>query len=392
MRSLPFTQTEFATRLTRVKQRMAAEGLDVLIVTEPANIYYLTGYDAWSFYTTQALVVFQDADLPLWIGRLMDALTARVTTYLPDDRVVPYPDIYVNARDRHAAQFIAERILAEAPKARVVGVEMGAYYYTARDHAELVKAMPNARFKDAELLVNWVRFVKSDAEIAYMRQAGEITDRMMARAIEVAKPGVRECDVAAALYEAQMTGTPSFGGLPATSPPHMGFGARAREPHPIFTDRPIDPQSVANIEVSGCRLRYHAPMSRTIYFGTPAQSYRDLASWVIEGLNAALDVVRPGIACEEIELAWRRILSAHGIEKESRLGYSIGAAYTPTWGERTASIRPGDRSMLEPGVAFHLMAGLWLADTGITITQSFVVTERGHEALTRTPRELIVTA
>lgn len=392
MRSLPFTEAELRTRLTRVKQRMAAEGLDVLVVTEPANIYYLTGYDAWSFYTTQALVVFQDAELPLWIGRMMDALTARVTTFLPDDRVIPYPDIYVNSRDRHAAQFIAERILREAPKAAVVGVEMGAYYYTARDHAELVKAMPNARFKDAELLVNWARFVKSAQEIAYMRQAGEITDLMMARAIEVARPGVRECDVAAALYQAQMTGTETFGGLPATSPPHMGFGTRAREPHPIFTDKPIAPQSVANIEVSGCRLRYHAPMSRTIYFGTPPQSYRDLASWVIEGLNAALDAVRPGITCEEIELAWRRILGAHGIEKESRLGYSIGAAYTPTWGERTASIRRGDRTVLEPGAAFHLMAGLWLEDTGITITQSFVVTERGYETLTRTPRELIVRA
>ena len=110
--------------LGRVKQRMAAEGLDVLVVTEPANIYYLTGYDAWSFYTTQALVVFQEAELPLWIGRMMDALTARVTTYLPDDRVVPYPDIYVNAKDRHAAQFIAERILREAPSTAVIGVEM----------------------------------------------------------------------------------------------------------------------------------------------------------------------------------------------------------------------------------------------------------------------------
>ena len=153
-----------------------------------------------------------------------------MTTYLPDDRVVPYPDIYVNSKDRHAAQFIAERILREAPSADVIGVEMGAYYYTVRDHAELVKAMPNARFKDAELLVNWVRFVKSAQEVAYMRQAGEITDRMMARALEVAQPGVRECDVAAVLYQAQMEGTEAFGGLPATSPPHMGFGARAREP------------------------------------------------------------------------------------------------------------------------------------------------------------------
>ncbi|WP_201840308.1 M24 family metallopeptidase [Microvirga zambiensis] len=390
MRIQYFSEAEYMSRLRRVKVRMQSEGIDILVITEPANIYYLSGYDAWSFYTVQALLVFQDVELPLWVGRLVDSQSAHVTTYLPGERIIPYPDIYVHTPDRHASQFIADVILRESPSVKVVGVEMGAYYYTARDHAEFVAAMPNVRFKDAELLVNWVRFIKSDQEVAYMRQAGQITERMMERAVEAAAPGVRECDVAAAVYHAQMTGTEEFGGLPATSPPHMGFGERVREPHPIFSDRPIDPNSVANIEISGCRLRYHAPMSRTVYFGKPPQSYRDLASYVIEALDVSLDVVRPGATCEDIELAWQKIMSAHGIEKENRLGYSIGIAYTPTWGERTASIRRTDLTVLKPGAAFHLMAGLWLKDTGITITQSFVVTEGGYEPLTRTPRALIV--
>ncbi|MGY4627100.1 M24 family metallopeptidase [Bradyrhizobium sp. USDA 4486] len=390
IRILHFPEAEYQSRLRRVKERMQSQGIDVLVLTEPANIYYLSGYDAWSFYTVQALLVFQDVELPIWTGRLVDARSAHVTTYLPADRIVPYPDIYVQAPDRHASQFIGDLILKESPGVKTIGVEMGAYYYTARDHAEFIKAMPNVRFKDAELLVNWVRFVKSEREIAFMRQAGQITERMMARAIEVAAPGVRECDVAAAIYHAQMTGTKEFGGVPATSPPHMGFGVRAREAHPIFTERPIDPNSVANIEISGCRLRYHAPMSRTIYFGKPPQTYRELALQVIDGLNASLDVVRPGIASEQIELAWHKVMSTFGIEKETRLGYSIGIGYTPTWGERTSSIRRGDRTILVPGAAFHLMAGLWMDDTGITITQSFVVTESGYLALTETPRELVV--
>ncbi|AAB91866.1 conserved putative hydrolase/peptidase of the M24 family (plasmid) [Sinorhizobium fredii NGR234] len=390
MRILHFSDAEYQQRMLRVKQRMQAQDIDVLIVTEPANINYLTGYDAWSFYTVQALLVFQDVDLPMWIGRSIDKQSAIVTTNLPDERIIPYPDIYVHSPDRHAAQFIAQMLLREAPRAKTVGVEMGAYYYTARDHAELQKALPNVAFKDAELLVNWVRFIKSEREIAYMREAGVITERMMKRAVEVAAPGVRQCDVAAAIYHAQMSGTENYGGLPATSPPHMGFGERAREPHPIFTDRRIDTNSVANIELSGCRLRYHAPMSRTVYFGRPPQSYRDLASYVIEAVETSLDAVRPGVTCEGIELAWRKSMSAHGIEKENRLGYSIGIAYTPTWGERTASIRRTDLTVLEPGAAFHLMGGLWLANTGITITQSFVVTATGHEPLTATPRELVV--
>ncbi|MCK1411539.1 M24 family metallopeptidase [Bradyrhizobium sp. CW4] len=387
---LPFSENEYKIRIRNVKNGMAEQSLDVLVITEPANIYYLCGYDAWSFYTVQALIVFQNAELPIWVGRQVDSTTAHVTTFLPRARIVPYPDVYVQNVDRHASQFVADVILDEFPTAKVIGVEMDAYYYTARDHAELVKSMPNVRFADAELLVNWVRFVKSDAEVAYMRQAGCITELMMDSAVKAAMPGVRECDVAAAIYFAQMSGTETFGGLPSTSPPHMGFGSRAREAHPIFSDRPIAPDSVANIEISGCRLRYHAPMSRTIYFGRPCQRYRDLAAYVIDGIDASLEVVRPGASCEDVELSWAKSLSAHGVKKETRLGYSIGIAYTPTWGERTASLRRGDRTILSPGVAFHLMAGLWLEDTGITITQSFVVTDKGYEALTSTPRELIV--
>ncbi|WP_352997981.1 M24 family metallopeptidase [Mesorhizobium sp. M1273] len=126
-------------------------------------------------------------------------------------------------------------------------------------------------------------------------------------------------------------------------------------------------------------------MSRTIYFGKPPQSYSDLASHVIEDIDASLDVVRPGSTCEEIELAWRKTLSVHGIEKDSRLGYSIGVAYTPTWASvRRVFVEEIVRSY-RPGSRFHLMAGLWLEDTGITITQSFVVTEDCYEPLTKNP-------
>ncbi len=390
MRVVNFNDAEYAARVMRVKQRMQGAGIEVLVVTEPNNIYYLCGYDAWSFYTPQALVVFLDKERPVMILRRVDKQSVYVTTTLPDENIIAYPDTYVQTPNRHPSQYMAQIILREAPNLKTIGVEMGAYYYTARDHAELVASLPNVQFKDAELLVNWVRFVKSEAEVAYMRQAGQITDRMMARAVELAAPGVRECDIAATIYHAAMTGTETFGGVPASSPPHMGFGDRVREPHPIFTERPIAPNSVANIEISGSRLRYHAPIARTIYFGKPPETYRNLAAQVLEGIDASLDVVKPGALAEDVEMAWRKVMTRYGIEKENRLGYSIGIAYAPTWGERTASLRPGDKSLLEPGVAFHLMAGLWLEETGITITQSFVVTETGYEALTSTPRELFV--
>lgn len=392
MSDLKFSREEFAARLSKVKNEMSKRGFDVLVVTEPSNIYYLTGYDSWSFYTPQALLVSVDAELPIWFGRFMDAASAQRITYLPENCIRPYPDSYVQAPDRHPFQLLAKLIEEKGWGKKTIGVESDAYYYTARSHSELTRALPNARFKDAELLVNWVRIVKSPQEIAYMKEAGQIVERMLARAVEVIAPGVRECDVVAALYQAQMSGTPEFGGVYSTSPMNFCPDDRAGEPHAVWSDRPLRTGVPINLEMAGCRHRYHGPISRTIYLGTPPKAYGDLAVGVVEGLNAALDAVKPGRTCQEIEAVWRQTIAKHGIEKESRIGYSIGIGFPPTWGERTASLRPGDRTVLQPNMAFHMMTGVWAKNTGVTITQAFYVTDTGHQPLTSVPRELIVKA
>ena len=107
----PFDRAEYADRLRRVRERMSDQGLDVLIVSDPANMAYLTGYDGWSFYTPQGVAVGLDVD-PVLFTRLMDANGARVTTYLDDDAILGFPDHYVQARDKHPLDWVA----GELPK------------------------------------------------------------------------------------------------------------------------------------------------------------------------------------------------------------------------------------------------------------------------------------
>jgi ectoine hydrolase len=390
MSELRFPPEEFARRLQSVQNEMVKRGLDVLVVTDPSNAYYLTGYEAWSFYTPQVVLVGVEADSPIWFGRYMDAPSARRTTHLPDDHVRPYPDAYVQAPNRHPFQLLATLIQEMGWDRKTIGLESDSYYYSPRAHYTLTGALPATTFEDADLLVNWVRIIKSAREIQYMEEAGRITERMLSTAVDAVAPGVRECDVVGALYHAQMSGTPEFGGVYSTSPMFFCADERAGEPHAIWTDRPLRSGVPINLEISGCRHRYHAPISRTIYLGNPPKAYRDLAESVVEGLNAALDAVQPGRTCEEIESVWRTTIARRGIEKESRIGYSTGIGFPPTWGERTASLRPGDRTVLQPNMAFHMMTGVWQKDTGVTITQSFHVTDSGHHPLTTAPRELIV--
>lgn len=166
-----FHKDEYRQRIKQTKQRMHAEGIEVLVISDPANMNYLTGYDGWSFYVPQVVVEALDLDTPLWIGRGMDAAGARHTTFLPDEGIIGYPDHYVQTPLRHPMNFVGDIIGDHGWGQRRIGVEMDAYYFTARCYAELQKNFPDADIANGDLLVNWVRLVKSDARIDKTRNA-----------------------------------------------------------------------------------------------------------------------------------------------------------------------------------------------------------------------------
>lgn len=388
-KELHFERTEFAARVAAVKKEMSRRGIDILLLSEPANHNYLTGYNAYSFYTPQMVIVALNHEEPIWIGRFMDRVSALMTTYLANDNIRAYPDRYVQS-DLSPYDFVADLAKELGGEKAKIGVEMGGYYYSARAHADLVRALPLARFVDADVLVNWIRIEKSPAEIVIMRQAGRIADAMMQRAIDTIEPGVRECDIAAAVYHQMMSGTPEFGGAYACTPPYLCIGDRAIAPHAAWTDERLPASTTINLELFGNRHRYQVNLSRSISVGKPPSGYQKLSEVVVEALNASLESVQPGRTCSDVEGVFRQTLARHGFEKEARLGYSIGVGFPPAVGERTASLRQGDETVLRTGMVFHMMPGLWLDNLGITITQSFAVTDRGYEPLTSTPRKLFL--
>lgn len=384
-----FSRAEYEERLRRTKARMAADGIDLLLVASPANHFWLTGYDGWSFYTPQMVLVHTDADEPIWFGRKMDAVGAKFTAYLREENVLAYPDAYVASRERHPMQYLAGIIRDRGWGAARIGVEMDDYYYTARWHQILTHELPNARFQDAFLLVNWCRLTKSPQEIVYLKEAGQISAAALRAAYEACAVGARQCDVMAALYAVTIGGTPEIGGTFPCKPPNAMVGELASAPHLSWTDAPLAAGEMFYIEQGGVRHRYHAPLSRCIYLGTPTAAMRDTTAIIVEGLQAVLDRVRPGRTLEELEDAWRKVIARHGIEKDSRIGYPVGIGYPPTWGELTCSLRRGDTTVMEPGMTFHCIPALWLEQYGLVVSESFVVTETGAETLADFPRELL---
>jgi len=383
-----FDDAEYLRRLALTKRKMQEQGIDLLLLASPANQFYLTGYDGWSFYTPQMVLVSLAEDRPIWFGRKMDAVGARFTVYMPEECIVEYPDGYVGSSDRHPLQYLAGLIAERGWGRGRIGVEMDDYYYTARWHQILTSLLPDAKFQDAFLLVNHVRMKKSDAEIAYLMEAGTLAAAGMQAAIDKAAVGVRQCDVMGELYKATVGGTPEVGGTFPCKPPNAMVGELCSAPHLSWTDAPLQPGEMFYIEMGGTRHRYHAPLSRCVYLGTPPADVLNLAEVVAEGLQAVLDTVRPGILAEDLEAAWKRVIARHGIEKDSRIGYPVGIGYPPTWGELTCSLRAGDKTVLEENMTFHCIPALWLQKYGLVISESFVVTPQGARTFAQFPRRL----
>ena len=195
----------------------------------------------------------------------------------------------------------------------------------------------------------------------------------------------------AEVYRTQITGTEGFGGDYPAIVPMMPTGEKTSAPHLTWTDSPYRAGEAVNLELAGCRHRYHSPLARTAFFGkTPPEKLDRLARHTVEGLNLTLEAIRPGMPCEAVERVWREHIAGAGLEKESRIGYSMGLNYPPDWGEHTASLRPGDTTELRPNMTFHIILGMWMDDYGFECSESFRVTGTGCETFADVPRKLFL--
>jgi ectoine hydrolase len=387
--NLKFSREEYADRLAKTRKAMDAKGIELLIVSDPSNMAWLTGYDGWSFYVHQAVIVPPLGE-PVWYGRAQDVNGAKRTASLGHDSIVGYADNYVQSTERHPMDYLAEVLVARRWDRFAIGVEMDNYWFSAAAFASLQKHLPNARFADATALVNWQRAVKSPTEIDYMRKAARIVEAMHRRIVEKVEVGMRKCDLVAEIYDAGTRGVDGIGGDYPAIVPLLASGVDATAPHLTWDDRPMKAGEGTFFEVAGCYNRYHCPLSRTVFLGKPTQEFLDAEKATLEGLEAGLEAAKPGNRCEDIANAFFAVLKKYGIVKDSRTGYPIGLSYPPDWGERTMSLRPGDRTELKPGMTFHFMTGLWLETMGLEITESILITETGVECLANVPRKLVV--
>ena len=384
-----FAPAEYADRIARTRAAMAAKGIEVLLVTDPSNMAWLTGYDGWSFYVHQGVIIGPEG-YPLWWGRAMDGAGARRTVFMSDDHIHGYDDSYVQNPDKHPMEDLSRLLSAQGWEGKWLGLEMDNYYFSAAAYKSILKHCVKASLVDATGLVNWQRAVKSPTEVTYMRRAAAIVTAMHACIRDLAEPGLPKNELVAEITRIGIRGVDGHWGDYPAIVPMAPSGLDATAPHLTWDATPLRSGEATFFEIAGVYRRYHCPQSRTLFLGTPPDHYLRAAEAVGAATEEVLGFARPGVTCGAVADTFNAALARHGFTKDSRCGYAIGLSYPPDWGERTMSLRPGDPSVLEPGMTFHFMPALWLDDGGVEITEPILITEDGCEALCDTPGGLVV--
>ena len=385
---MSFTKEEYKARLKRVQISMQEKGIELLISQDTANMNYLTGYDAWSFYYAQCVIVHVNAEEPLCFVRAQDAGGAYIKTYLKDENIIKYHEKYIHTWPLHPYDYLVEIIKEKKWDKLSIGLEMDSHYFTAYCYEKINQGLPNAKLKDSERLVNWVRLVKSNAEIELMKSAALISEIGMKTAIDSINPGVRQCDAVAEIQRALFVGTPEFGGEYSSIATLLPTGKGTSASHLTATQDKFVSGEATIIELSGTYKRYHAPMARTVLLGKPDQKKIDAMKATNEALESGISATKPGNTADDVAQKFWKVLDKYNIKKESRTGYSIGIGYPPDWGEHTLNILKGDKTILQPNVTFHMIAVMQFGDWGVEASEAIRVTEKGFELFCNLSREL----
>ena len=374
---LPFEVSVFQERLALVQSDLHSSGIAGVLLFDPENIFWLTGYQTIGYFTFQTLLVTPTGP-PTVVSRVVN-----------HDIAMAYPTIgaFESVVDTAShVEVLCAFLQRSVPPGAVIGFESRATYLSVKDYLALQQSLDRT-------LVEWGgviephRLIKSDAEISRMLHAARCAEAGLRAAIDAIAPGKTENDIAAAMFEASIASGSEYLG----HPPLVVAGETTSLCFAMWRRREIRRGDIVLLEAAGCVDRYHAILARPVVVGTPSKRHRDAAATLKSVLETAIETIKPGLTAGEVDRACRHVVAAQGFGQyyKSRSAYGIGIGFPPNWSEgHIYAIRPDDPLVLEPNMTFHVIPSLFLDDFGMCFSDSVRVTETGCEVLTEFPRRL----
>jgi Xaa-Pro dipeptidase len=383
MSTLPFFPAEeYEARLRNVRQAMAGRNLDACLISVPENIYYLAGLDHFGFFAYHALIVPREGEL---------VLTARAMERVTVEHQVNRAHFVGYADGADPAQVTIDTLGQMGLAAARLGLEKRSLFLPVRIAEGLTAGLPNVEWTDISGLVDALRQTKSPREQAYARQAAAVSDAMMTAAINTARAGINERDIAVEVQRAMILA----GGEPPGFGPFIRSTRRLGEEHCTWTDHALSEGEVLFVELSGCVRRYHAPMGRLIFIGAAPPETHAIEQVCLEAFARVVEAIRPGVKAREVYRVWQDRVDEAGLAHYRRhhCGYLMGIGFPPSWvgGSQVVGLRHDSDVELRPGMTFHLMS--WLMGSGrgdYLVSDAALLTEHGCEVLTTIPQHLHV--
>lgn len=364
-----FSDDEFKTRLARVRAAMNRAGLDALLLTDPSDIFYLTGYHTFEVSVHTALVI-TDQQLILQVPSI-ETGPAVVTAQVDD--IIGY-------RWEDSSEVIDPLCdaLAQSASIGIDGMSAGLRYGII---SALQQRLDASRFTEGGFVLDRIRIVKSQAELACLRLSAAMTSAGLHKAIDAVHPGTTDNAIAAEGARAMLASGSEFMNLQAI----VTSGRRSSIIHLNHRRHIIDQDESVFLEFGSAYHRYTAPMMRTAVAGKASDDMKAVAGLCRQLFEALCPVMTPGNTFDEAAAAAEAVLAPRQADLffSGVYGYSVGAQFPPSWVEGTGYIARGQSRVFEENMVFHLplclrLPGQW----GIGLSDTVMVTPTGAVPIT----------
>jgi Xaa-Pro aminopeptidase len=357
----PFRPRATQARRRGLRARLAPVDLVGLLVTKPVNVRYLTGF-AGSY---GALLLLHDRTV-FFTDRRYERQAAEVdgaeVVMAPGDLITAVIGVLGTDGDG-------------------LGFEPGGLTWGAGQRLRTL--LPGRAVVPAPELVEELREVKDDDELAAIGEAARIGTEALPEILGGLRAGVTEREVARAL-EIQLR---RLGADALAFDPVVAFGEHAAEPHHHPGDRELRRGDLVVCDFGGRVEGYRSDMTRTVVFGKATARQRELYELVRQAQEAGLAALRPGVRAGEVDHACRQVIAGAGLGDafSHPSGHGIGLEiHEAPW------VRPGGSGRIAAGTPVTVEPGVYLPGFGgVRIEDLAVVRPDGHELLTTAPKELL---
>lgn len=380
-----FSVEEFEARTAKAQARMAEQGLAALLLTTEPEVRYFSGYltQFWQSPTRPWFLIVPATGKPVAVIPTIGAACMK-RTWLDDIRTWSSP----NPEDEGVSLLTEALTECAGPKPRI-GVPQGPETHLRMpqaDYARLLARLPEAEIADASAILRDLRLVKSEAEIAKIAHICGLVSGVFEDLPELLSTGMSELEIFRRFKIACLErGADDVAYLVGGAGPG-GYGDIISPP----TERPTAAGDVLILDTGAVFDGYFCDFDRNYAFGRASEAVRNAYRLLYAATDAGFVAARPGATCAEVYQAMRQVLSDGGAPEGNdvgRMGHGLGMQLTE-W----PSHRPGDDTVLRPGMVLTLEPGMSFAPGKVMVhEENIVIRENGPQYLTRrAPAEIPV--